>query len=415
MRAGRTTGAAFWTGRFASALGTALTSLTIPFYLTVYLRLDPIAISVVLAGPLVATLLSPLYAGVLADLFDRKRVSIVSELVRTALLVVFALAAAMTVDSVLLLTLINALVAVAKSIFSASFNAGLPDILGEDRLELGNARLQTYSTVAETGGAALGGAALSFLGPFAAFMLNAGAYLFSALGLIGTPWPGSTAVQTPRKEPYFHRVAAGFVAVRQRPLLAALMGTSAVANLVIHLTAVALLWLLVRDLGYPFFAYSIVLGVGSAGAVVGALLASRLETFEWLSTMRVQAGSLVVYGVLLAAYAALSSFSVVSVVVACLIDFGIGFAISAYVIKNITQQQTAVSRNVRGSVSSVRSFSNALAGLIGTSAAGIVIELFGARPVVFACGIALALTAVGYVYFVGRAKSALVDETATQA
>jgi len=405
----------FWIGRFASAAGSAVTSLAIPFFLTVHLRMDPVQVSVVLTGPLVVTVLSPLYAGVIADLLDRKRVTVVSELARSALLALLALLAAMNVSDLMLLTAVNALIAVAKSVFSASFNAGLPDLLGEERLQAGNARLQTFTTVAETGSGAFGGALLSFLGPVAAFETNSAAYLLSTLGLVATRWPharrgaddgaGADAGEGPssgRRIPYLRRVASGFVAVRESPLLSVLLLTSTVANLVIHVTMVALLWLLVRELDYPFLLYSIVLAVGSGGAVVGAMATTRLDSLRGMNAARLQGLSLVLYGLLLIGYGLLWPSSASSFIVACVIDFGIGFCVSTYVIRNMTQQQTAVARERRGAVSSVRSFGTALAGAAGTAAAGALIEISSARVVVLACGGALLVVAVGYGILVRR-------------
>ncbi|MEV7619450.1 MFS transporter [Microbacterium sp. NPDC089321] len=408
-------GTGFWAGRLASTVGGAMASLAMPFFLTVHLQMAPVEVSIVLTGPLLVTILSPLYAGVIADLLDRKRVSIFSELARSALLCSLALVAAANVSDLVILSVVNALIAVASSIYSASFKAGLPDILGEEQLQAGNARLQTLITVAESGSAALGGAALSIFGAVAIFGVTAFSYLLSAACLVKTKWPHSRAdAGGGEKLSYLRRVSRGFAAVRESRLLTLLLVTSSLANLVIHVTAVALLFFLVRDLEFPFFLYSLVLAVGSAGAVIGALAMTHLSFLRDMSHARIQTAALVGYGAFLVGYGVLWASSASSFTVACVMDFGIGFCISIYVVRNMTQQQTAVGRESRGSVSSVRTFSTALAGAAGTAAAGVVIEVSSARAVVTVCGLALAVGAFVYGLLIKKVGVAPMEPTQCQ-
>ncbi|UQX88257.1 MFS transporter [Jatrophihabitans telluris] len=169
----------FWLGRLVSALGLTATTLVVPFYLAVSLKLDSTSVSLVMTGPLVATLLSPMYAGVLADLVDRKQAAILAESVSFAILGAIAALAFVDVRNIPLLLVLNALLAASGAVFVAAFYAGFPDIVGDERLDSSNARLQTVRTVADSAGGLAGGSLITVLGAGEAPL---GALLFVDLG-----------------------------------------------------------------------------------------------------------------------------------------------------------------------------------------------------------------------------------------
>lgn len=381
----------FWSGRIVSGGAGALTALAIPFILAVTLHLKPAEVGLVLAGAFVAVLLSPLYAGVVVDRFDRRAVAVVSDLGRFVTLLGFAVVPLVDGAHVLVLLVLNTLLAAFETTATAVLFAGFPDIIGEENLESGQARLQTLDTVADTAGAAVGGVLLTVLGPVVVFLSNAVGYLFSAVTLRATRWPGSkvghaSAAEDPST--YWSRVISGFRVMRTHPSVALLALTSAAANFFICASAVALLWQLVRHLEMSFLWYSIILGVGSLGAVVGAAAVRRVGAIVG-SELRVQAIAVLVYGLMLGAYASIFESTAVTIVIACLIDFVIGFAISLYVVNNAVQLQRRTPAEHRGALAAARSTLTGVAAAGGTAVAGASITAFGAQASIALCGVGL--------------------------
>ncbi|MFW0775262.1 MFS transporter [Paenarthrobacter nitroguajacolicus] len=397
----------FWSGRFASAFGSALTTLIAPYYLAVVLHLDAVAVSLVMAGPVVATLLSPLYAGIIADSVDRKLLTISCDFLQFVLLVMLGAITLWGPDGLLPFGIANFLLAIVSSVSAVGLMAGFPDIVGEDRLHAGNARLQTFNTIAHSAGGLSGGAVMSFLGPFTALIVNSLAYLMSSVSLLFTRWPNAKPHTVGKnKEPYMRRVAHGFVLVRKKPLLLVLVMTSTVANFFITLSAVALLWLLVREIQLPYFMYVLILSIGSLGAAVGATLSFRIASWTG-SNQRAQLLSLSLYAVLLAGYTLLDGTGVATVIFAAAVDFGVGFVVSVYIVNNAVQQQVLVPSTDRGSVGAVRSFGSALAGVLGTASSGVLIALFTGRGTVVFCAIGLAMVALRFTFHVFRRAEVL--------
>ena len=392
----------FWPGRFASAFGSTLTTLIAPYYLAVVLHLDPVAVSLVMAGPVVATLLSPLYAGIIADSVDRKLLTISCDFLQFVLLVLLGAITLWGPGGLVPFGIANFLLSVVSSVSIVGLMAGFPDIVGEDKLHAGNARLQTFNTIAHSAGGLSGGAVMSFLGPFTALLANSMAYLVSSLSLLFTRWPNAKPRSgTHHKVPYPEKVAHGFVLVKKNSTLLVLLMTSTFANFFITLSTVALLWLLVREIQLPYFMYVLILSIGSLGAAAGAMLSSRISTWTG-SNQRAQLLSLGLYAVLMAGYALLDGTGADTVIIAAAVDFGIGFAVSVYIVNNAVQQQVLVPSTERGSVGAVRSFGSALAGVLGTASSGVLIALFTGRGMVVVCAVGLAMVALGFTFHVFR-------------
>lgn len=400
----------FWSGRFTSSFAITLTTIVVPFYLTVVLRLEPELVSLVMAGPVIATLFSPLYAGVIADSIDRKSLTVSLDALRAIVLMMLAFITLWGSDGAIAFGIVSFLLAIIASTHNVSLMAGFPDIVGDEKLHAGNARLQTFSTIANSAGGIVGGGVMSTLGPFWALTINAATHLVSCVSLMATSWPRSRPGPSLQQSmPYLQRVMIGFILVRRTPTLLGLVVTSTCANFFIALSSVALLWLLVREIQLQYFLYVVILAVGSLGAAVGATISRRIATWSG-SNLRAQLLSLFVYAILLGSYAFLSGSGAATVTLAACVDFGIGLAISVYIVNNAVQQQRIVASEQRGSVGAVRTFSSGLASVCGTASSGALIALFSGRTMVFACGVGLLAVAVGFSVQVFRTPKLTVAD-----
>jgi MFS family permease len=132
------------------------------------------AIPVLLAGPL---------AGVVLDRLDRKRIMIVSDLVRMVIALGFLLA--LTKHDTWLLYILSALLMFASPFFTSGRASILPRITTKDELHTANSLTQTTQWVTISLGAFVGGVSISVFGYEWAFALNSLSFLFSALCVSG--------------------------------------------------------------------------------------------------------------------------------------------------------------------------------------------------------------------------------------
>ncbi|HSM96229.1 MAG TPA: MFS transporter, partial [Rhizomicrobium sp.] len=138
-----------------------------------------------------------LVAGGFVDRSSRRRVMIVSDLARVALILTIPLAAWLHVLAMPQLYATAALVGGAGVLFEIADHAFLPSLIDRELLLDGNAKLSTTDAIAEIGGPAMAGTLFQFFtAPFA--MLGTSlTYLVSALFLFTVP-----ARELPPEEPH---------------------------------------------------------------------------------------------------------------------------------------------------------------------------------------------------------------------
>lgn len=127
-------------------------------------------------------LMTPL-AGPIADRFSRKRLMILADLVRAAVVLGLILVHLRTqIRLVYALLVVEVMFA---SIFEPARNALLPDICSKEEILTANAISSTTWSLALAVGAALGGAVTALAGRKVAFIVNSISFLASALLLLG--------------------------------------------------------------------------------------------------------------------------------------------------------------------------------------------------------------------------------------
>lgn len=128
------------------------------------------AICAVLAGPI---------AGVLLDRMDRKRIMIISDLVRAAMAILFIFG--IPQGRTWLLYVLSGLLMFASPFFSSGRASILPTIATKHELHSANSLTQLTQWTTLTLGSFLGGTSVTQFGYKLAFLFNAFSFLFSAL------------------------------------------------------------------------------------------------------------------------------------------------------------------------------------------------------------------------------------------
>nr|WP_237536634.1 MFS transporter [Streptomyces sp. SID5785] len=209
--------------------------------------------------------------------FRRKRpVMIGADLARAAALLTLPLAYALDALSFGLLVLVSVVVATADIAFRAASGAHLKALVPAEGLLLANARFESTTWTATALGPPLGGAAIGALGPLTAIVGDAVSYVLSACGVraIRAPEPEpprSASARIGRAE-----ITEGWTHLWRRPDLRALFLNSALVNGLIMVGAPLMAVLMLRELGFPVWEYSLAFSVPCLGGLLGSRLAPRL-------------------------------------------------------------------------------------------------------------------------------------------
>jgi MFS family permease len=169
-----------WVGQFVSQVGDRLALVAFPWL--IYQRTG----SAMSTGAMLALYTLPYifvgpFAGVVIDRGDKRRLLIVSDVVRAGLVAVVPLAAAWNLTAVYGLAL---LVASVNVFFDPCKLALLPDIVEERQLLRANSVLATGETLTEVVGYATAGFALAWVSTATAFRVDALTFLVSALAFL---------------------------------------------------------------------------------------------------------------------------------------------------------------------------------------------------------------------------------------
>lgn len=158
-------------------------------------------LGIAMTVPLVSLLL---LGGVMSDRYDRRRVMLLADVVRAALLMVLGMLAVSGLLALWQMVVIVAIYGGAQAFFDPASDAILPDLLQAEQLGEANALEQFVRPLAlRLAGPALGGVLVGTLGPGAAFIADGATFIASSAAL----WSMSSSFRAnPSRQP---RVALG--------------------------------------------------------------------------------------------------------------------------------------------------------------------------------------------------------------
>lgn len=322
-----------------------------------------------LAGP---------WVGILADRWSRRKVMLLSDLIRCAMLAAMTAVASTGGNPYAIYVL-----AVASTVVAVAYNpaqaALLPSLVETpDELTAANVVGNTISSVGMFAGPALGGILLAFSGPAAVFALTGALTVWSIVFVLMIPRDPPPA---PPERPHFlNELTAGFMAMIHRPALRVVMGLTAAQACVDGALEVLLVVLAIRllhgdnaTLGW----LNTAMGIGSIlGAFVVAVVATRRRLAGGFAM------GLILSSIPLALCAAVSSLPPALILVGAL---GVG-AIFCQV-NGVTLLQRSTENEVMGRVFAVFE-SLILTGLaVGSLVTPALIGWIGSRGALIAAGV----------------------------
>lgn len=171
---------AMWFGQVVSEVGDHFNNIAV-FALAMRGQTSGLLVTGVMVARAVAMLAGGPIAGVALDRLDRRRVMILSDVVRAAVAAAFVF----SVDQkdTTLLYVLSFLLMFASPFFTAGRSAILPVIASREELHTANSLTLTTQWTTTALGALLGGVAVSGFGYETAFLLNALSFVFSAFSI----------------------------------------------------------------------------------------------------------------------------------------------------------------------------------------------------------------------------------------
>ncbi len=313
-----------WLANTVSALGTWIQNAASAWIMT-DLAPSPIMVSLVQTAAQLPVLLLALPAGAIADLMDRKRLLIVTNMLMLAASAVLAIVAAMGhVDPAMLLVL-TVLLAVGAALNGPAWAASVPLTVPRQSLAQALVLNAVGFNIARAIGPAIGGVILAVAGATIAFAANAASFAFVAL-VVGVflTFPRKQATTDVPPEPFQSAMRMGLAYALHEPVVRSTLVRSA-AFFGCASAIWALLPLYVRQvLGLSSASFGLMMGVIGTGAVLGGLIMPALNRLFPRNNLIFLAG--VACGLSLVPLAIVPS---ATVAYAALFVFGIGWIVGA--------------------------------------------------------------------------------------
>ena len=259
-----------------SQLGTQVTQLALPLVAVLALHASAFEVGLLAAADTAAFLIVGLPAGALVDRLRRRNVMIAGDLARAILLGSVPFAWWMGWLSMPQLYLVGLGTGLATVFFDVAYQSYLPDLVDQDDISEGNAKLQASQSVAMIGGPAMAGGLIKLMGAPLTIAIDALSFLCSAFFIrridhLDTPPPRenrrSLAVE----------IREGLAFVLKNPLLWRITASTGISNFFSNVTGVMLVLFCIRDLGLAPGDIGIAMGLGAAGGLLGALLTPRIN------------------------------------------------------------------------------------------------------------------------------------------
>lgn len=369
------------TATLASVGGTRLSAIAIP-WLVLTTTESPVLTGLVGLAELLPYVIAKALAGPLIDRFGARRMAILGDLASALALILVPIIAWLGLLSIWLLLPMVAVLGAMRAPADASKQALVPTLVHRDGLPIERVTgiMGAADRLAGTVGAAGAGLLIAAIGPLAALVCNALAFLLSAL-IVSVGVPGD-AEAVPKNTVLSYRadLAEGWTMLRSDPILRALVIMLAITNLFDQAYAVLLLPVWVRTNGLDVSWVGYILAAFSVSSILGAISAAAIGHRLWRLPIYV-------FGFLCAGPVAMYPFALglpveVIIVILLIAGFGAGFLnpiVGAIMFENIPKALV-------GRVISLIGAATMVLMPFGGIFAGVVVDAAGISTALWICG-----------------------------
>lgn len=271
-----------WLGQTVSEFGSRITRAGIPLIAVITLGASPAQMGILTAVASLPVLVFGLFVGVWVDRLRRRPIMIAVDLLRLALLLTIPAAALTGHLGIELLYIAVAAISVLGLVFETAYHAYLPSLVEREQIVEGNSRLSTSDALAEIGGPAIAGVLIQVISAPLAIIFDALTFLFSAssFALIRKPEPApqpSAGLAGKHGRSVMREIAEGVRVIARDPVLRTLAISLALRSFFGSFFSTLYDIYGIRDLGMTPGILGILIAGGGVGALLGALLSSRLQ------------------------------------------------------------------------------------------------------------------------------------------
>ncbi len=411
----RTLGRDFWlyfSGQLISQVGSSFTLFALPL-LVFKLTHSATNLALTTTANFVPYLLFGLVLGALSDRVNRRRMMLLTDLGRAAVIVVLpvlALSGALRVEDIYAVAFVQSTLGI---LFNCGEFAAIPSLVGGDDLVAANGRIMATNSAGQILGPILAGVLVTLMSPADLLFFDAASFVVSAASLAAIrrsfnaasrPGPANAGVASLLRD-----VRAGLHYVWSQPVLRSISLMMALINFVATTENSQLVLFAKRVLGASDSEVALLFAAGAAGVVVVSMSAGPIR--RRLSFAVTALGALVISGLAVTAMALIGSYPAALVLWAASSGFGLLVNINTAALRQAIVPDEMYGRVV--SIAQVLAWSaiplGALAGAAAIQLSGSVVGVYavtGALTALLALSFAMSPVAHGDRYLATAAGTA---------
>jgi MFS family permease len=385
----------YWQARALSITGSMVTAVALPV-LVYRLTGSPFLTSLVTALEAAPYLLTGLFAGALADRWDRRRVMVAADLVNAVVIGSIPLAHLLGILSVAHVLAAGFVVQAVYTFFDGANFGALPVLVGRAQVAQANAAVWTASSLIELFVPPLAGIALAVLSPATLLTLDALSFVASAMairGIVRAMSEQRTGRPPLRARVVFADIAegvrylAGHAGVRTMTMVGTLQsfaGGGFVALMVVWSDRVL-------EVGTSGLRFGLVFGAWGIGGLIAAIALPRLVS-------RMPAAAITLYALPVSAVLSILTPLMPTWPLAAMALLGWGSAYMLVIVNAVSYRQQVTPEPLLGRVNTAgRMLSWGVGWTLGSIVAGAVSGQLGVRPAMVVMG-AFGFVAVGVAW-----------------
>jgi MFS family permease len=266
-----------WTGETISEFGSKVGGVAISFLAVIALHATPAQMGMLAVWRTVPAILFSLFAGVWVDRLRRRPLMIAADLANIILLGSIPAAAMLGRLRIQQVYLVMFLTSFADILFSVSYRAYLPTLVGREAIVQANSILSATEAVAEMGAFGLAGWLVQWLTASIAILTDSISFVFSAifLRLIATP---EDAPMRRKDSRVAREILDGARCIGEDSRLLALASSAAVGAIAHGIFGTAYALFFINQLGFKPGPLGLIYATGGAASLVGATLSGRVAS-----------------------------------------------------------------------------------------------------------------------------------------
>ncbi|MFJ5850442.1 MFS transporter [Streptomyces sp. NPDC092903] len=257
-------------------LGDRIIFLAFPLVAIAALHADEFQVGLLAAMTSAGSLLVGLPAGAWVDRMRKRSVMVSTDLARALFLLTVPVAwwaGLLTIWWLYAVALVHGVLTV---FFDVAYVSYLPHLVGRSNLVEGNSKLSAIRSVTSISGPTVAGPLVGLVGAPATLLVSSAGMAVS--GLLAITIRKREQKPEPRDHPQLAReIKEGLKFVTKSPTLRAIMLGDAIFNLFLVMYQTMLLVFLEREIGLQSFGIGLILSGMGCGALLGALLATRVS------------------------------------------------------------------------------------------------------------------------------------------